>query len=109
MLFKWLKSRTISGVNPIRGPFFSEKQIRRQQWQEFKQFYIKKTDWLGVFCVLTLSITGIFFIYSSQLYSGEKQYIRQIFWLILGLGVYGAISLTDYRVLFKYAHWIWLI
>lgn len=92
-----------------QGPFFSEELARRQQWQEFRHFYLEKTDWVGIACILLLSITGIFFIYSAQLYSGEKQYLRQIMWLVISLGVYAVVSLTDYRILFKHAHWIWLL
>lgn len=109
MVFRWLKSRTISATKTARGPFFSEELVRRQQWQEFKHHYLVKTDWLGITCILLLSITGIFFIYSAQLYSGDKQYLRQILWLFVSLGVYTAISLTNYRIFFKYAHWLWLI
>jgi rod shape determining protein RodA len=81
---------------------------RRQRRRLLYKHYIVRTDWFGFFLVLTLSCTGIFFIYSAQLYSEGKQYIMQSIWLVLGLGIYITVSLTNYQILYKYAHWLWI-
>ena len=73
-----------------------------------------RIDWINLICILTLGITGIFFIYSAQLWSVETQaaavplWGKQIVWLILGLGIYGIVSLINYKILLENAHLIYL-
>jgi rod shape determining protein RodA len=65
-------------------------------------------DLINPVCILLLSITGIFFIYSAQVYTGRSQYAMQIVWLIGGGFTYLAVSLIDYRFFLRNSHWIWL-
>ncbi len=73
-----------------------------------------RIDWITPLCILVLGITGIFFIYSAQLWSAGVQptpiplWGKQIAWLILGLGIYVIISLINYKILFENAHIVYL-
>ena len=66
-----------------------------------------RTDWIQPLCILLLGVTGVFFIYSAQLYSGQSQWSLQIIWLILGAGLYTAVALVDYKVFMEKAHLIY--
>ncbi len=65
-------------------------------------------DLVSPVCILLLSITGIFLIYSAQLYTGRSQYLMQIVWLGGGVVIYLAVSLIDYKIYLKHSHWIFL-
>lgn len=67
-----------------------------------------RTDWFGPICILMLSIVGIFFIYSSQIFSGGEYWIRQIVWIILGGFVYVVVSRIDYKIYMENALLIFL-
>ena len=59
--------------------------------------------------MLALCAIGVLFIYSAQAYVGGDQWKSQIVWIVLGLGAYTAVSLTDYSIFMKYSHWLWLL
>ncbi len=67
-----------------------------------------RTDWIQPISIFVLGVMGVFFIYSAQVYSGQSQWIRQVVWIILGAGVYSAVSLFDYKILLEKAHLIYL-
>lgn len=58
--------------------------------------------------MLLLASIGILFIYSAQSFIGGGQWKSQIVWLLIGMGVYVAVSLTNYALFMKYSHWLWL-
>ncbi len=79
-------------------------------------------DWLGVFKIktqerfdvftpgtmLVLGVIGVMFIYSAQLERhGEAWQAQCVFWVV-GLALYAAVSLIDYRVWLSYVHWIYI-
>ena len=78
-------------------------------------------DWLRIFKLKTqerfdaitplvmvaLGVFGVMFIYSAQLERHGTAWKAQcVFWLI-GLLLYAAVSLIDYRIWLSYAHWIY--
>ncbi len=65
-------------------------------------------DLINPLCILILCGIGVLFIYSAQYSYGGGNWKRQIFWMILGMGVYTALSHADYKVLLRYAHFIYL-
>jgi rod shape determining protein RodA len=66
-------------------------------------------DWIMPVCLLTLSLFGVFFIYSAQFAIEQHDWTKQLVWLGLGAVVYVATSLLDYRLWLKYAHWVYLL
>lgn len=52
---------------------------------------------------------SIFYIYSAQSYSKEQQWIMQIVWFLLGMMVYGLISIINYKIYLIHAHIIYAI
>jgi rod shape determining protein RodA len=67
----------------------------------------ERYDWINPLAILALGTTGIFFIYSAQLATGRGQWMLQIVWLALGAAVYVAVSLIDYKLWMKSAHWVY--
>ena len=65
-------------------------------------------DWVNPVCILLLCAIGVLFIYSAQ-YShvdgGDWQ--KQVFWVVLGVGVYSVIAAINYKIFLEYAHWIY--
>ena len=63
-------------------------------------------DWIMLLCVLLLTVTGIFFIYSSAInQQGQfvtKEYMKQIIWAALGLALLAAAAIYDYRNFERY-------
>lgn len=68
-----------------------------------------RVDLINPICMLLLSAIGILFIYSAQAFIGGTQWKSQIVWLLIGLGVYSVVSVTNYATFMKYSHWIWLV
>lgn len=56
-----------------------------------------------------LVVGGVFFIYSAQLNSGYSSWKMQIVWIVLGTGVYFAVSFIDYDIFMKFGHWLYII
>ena len=72
-----------------------------------KQAHRARTDLINPVCMLLLSITGIFFIYSAQSYGPTSHWKAQIFWVGLGGALYTLISMINYKVFLKNAHFIY--
>ena len=71
----------------------------RENYQElFSQASPNRTDWVQPVCIAILGLTGVFFIYSAQAYSGHSQWMRQIVWLFLGTGIYFTLARIDYNL-----------
>jgi rod shape determining protein RodA len=68
-----------------------------------------RIDLLSPLCLLLLSIVGVFFIYSAQVYTGRTQYMQQLMWLALGGIAYAAVGLIDYKIFLKHGHWVWVL
>ncbi len=75
----------------------------------FKLTTRENYDRITPFCILGLSLFGLFFIYSAQLASGRTVWQQQLLYLALGAGVYLGTSLLDYRIWLRYAHWVYLV
>lgn len=54
-----------------------------------------------------LSIIGVTFIHSAQASSGGGLWKSQIMWIVIGFSLYTVISLIDYKIFLKLAHWIY--
>lgn len=54
--------------------------------------------------MLILCLFSVVFIYSAQSYSGGAQWKMQIFWILIGIGLYTFISLLDYKIFLEHAH-----
>ncbi len=74
---------------------------------------MKRMDWLLNAAVAVLMVTGILFIYSASFQSEEIPvrgfYERQIIWGLIGVGLYLAMTLWDYRRVAKLAVWIYAL
>jgi rod shape-determining protein RodA len=68
---------------------------------------VLRTDWINPAAMLALAILGVLFIKSGQAhYPGGTQWQMQLIWLILGAGLYFAVSVVDYHLWMKHA---WLV
>lgn len=73
-----------------------------------------KFDFVTPIFLLLLAFLGISFIYSAQCYNIDEVpffrqfWIRQIFFVILGGGVYLWLAFTDYEVLMRHANFIYV-
>ncbi len=66
-----------------------------------------RVDWINPFCILLLSSISVTFIYSAQFNHGGNDWMKQLFWTVLGCCVYLTISLVNYKVFLSYAHFIY--
>lgn len=73
----------------------------------FKLTTRERSDWINPTCMGLLSTFGVFFIYSAQVANDGDQWMKQLFYLLLGAIVYVGTSLLDYRLWLKYAHWVY--
>jgi len=67
-----------------------------------------RSDWISPICILILSCFSLAFIYSAQNYSGGKQWPIQIGWIIMGTGLYLAVSLINYKIYLENAHMLYI-
>lgn len=74
----------------------------------FKTTTRERYDWITPLAMLLLSTIGVLFIYSAQLERHGNAWMYQIAYLVLGAGLYFAVSLIDYRFWFTIVHWIYL-
>lgn len=78
---------------------------------EFKRFF--DLDFALIIPVIILMVIGILFIYSSGIDSSgvsvTNEYIKQIFWVSVGLIVFLGIALIDYRKFKDFSPWIFLV
>lgn len=75
--------------------------------QFFKLTTRERSDWINPTCMGLLSTFGVFFIYSAQVANDGDQWMKQLFYLLLGTIIYVGTSLLDYRLWLKYAHWVY--
>ena len=75
----------------------------------FKLTTRERFDWVMPACLLGLSTIGVFFIYSAQYATEQRQWLTQLVWMGLGAVIYLGTSLLDYRLWLKYAHWVYLM
>ncbi len=75
----------------------------------FKLTTRERFDWVVPACLLLLSTIGVFFIYSAQFATEQRQWLMQLVWMGLGAVIYLTTSLLDYRLWLKYAHWVYLL
>lgn len=59
--------------------------------------------------MLLLALIGVAFIYSSQAYSGNDFWIRQLVWIGLGGFIYIVLGRIDYSIYLANALWLYLI
>lgn len=97
--------RTAYQPAPSTGP---------QEWHwtdPFRRFFNRKTrersDWVNPLCMVLLGIIGVFFIHSAQVYAGGSNWIKQLFFLAIGLCVYLVVSSINYKFFMEYAHWLY--
>ena len=65
-------------------------------------------DFLNPLCMLMLCAIGLLFIFSAQISYDGGHWKRQLFWIVVGLGVYGTISAINYKIFLEYAHFIYI-
>lgn len=66
-------------------------------------------DLVSPCCMLLLIVIGVMTILSAQSYRSGTQWKMQIAWAVLGMGIYLLLALTDYRLLLRNAHWIYIL
>jgi rod shape determining protein RodA len=76
--------------------------------QFFKVTTRERSDLVTPLAILFLSTFGVFFIYSAQFANSGRHWISQIVFLVCGAMLYAGISLIDYRLWLKYAHWVYI-
>jgi len=75
----------------------------------FKLTTRERFDWITPASIVGLSLFGVFFIYSAQYATEQRDWAKQLVWLGLGLAIYLTTSLLDYRLWLKYAHFVYLL
>ena len=71
---------------------------------------ILEIDYFILLPALALIVIGILFIYSSGMSSGNTQeYMKQIIWASIGLVVSLAFAMINYRRLYDFSLWIYLL
>ncbi len=67
----------------------------------------RRVDWINPIAMIVLGVMSTVFIYSAQAYTQGTEWKMQIVWFCLGFVVYLLVSLTDYRLLLRYAHYLY--
>lgn len=65
-------------------------------------------DIVNPLCILVLCVIGLLFIFSAQISYEGGHWKRQLFWVVMGLGVYTTISSINYKFFLEYAHFIYI-
>ena len=65
-------------------------------------------DIVNPLCILVLCVIGLLFIFSAQISYEGGHWKRQLFWVVMGLGVYTTISTINYKFFLEYAHFIYI-
>jgi rod shape determining protein RodA len=68
----------------------------------------ERFDWITPLATLALMVIGVCFIYSAQLERHGSDWLKQILFIVVGSGLYIAVSLVDYRFWMTIVHWIYL-
>lgn len=98
----WFLFSNRSEIEALRS--ISLDNLQRFLLQQSRHY---RFDLISPVCILLLAVSGIFFIYSAQVYTGRSQYIMQIVWLGAGAVVYLTVSLIDYKFFLKHSHWVY--
>lgn len=98
LIADFIQSLQTAGRRLERSPHAGLNREEHPQW-----------DWINPICILLLSFSGLFFIYSAQMNSPLSYWKLQIVWLLIGTVVYLVVSLVDYEVFMKSGHWLYLI
>jgi rod shape determining protein RodA len=75
----------------------------------FKTTTRERWDLLTPIAMAGLGAFGVAFIYSAQLPVLGRGWIAQSIWLLIGAGVYVAVSLIDYQFWLGVAHWVYAL
>lgn len=75
----------------------------------FKTTTRERWDLWTPLAIAGLGAFGIAFIFSAQLPVQGSGWIAQLFWLVLGAGIYVAVSMIDYQFWLGVAHWFYAI
>ena len=67
----------------------------------------RRVDWINPLAMIILGVMSTSFIYSAQAYSQGEHWKMQIVWFCIGFVAYFLVSITDYRLLLRYAHYIY--
>jgi rod shape determining protein RodA len=102
-----------TGVAPwgavVSGDGNVKERLRPGLLSMFQVATHHRWDWINPVCMLLLATIGVFFIYSAQVATGRTQWMNQIVWIGVGAVVYVVVSLVDYKVWLKYAHWFYAL
>lgn len=86
---------------------FESHDVFRTTRNLFRASQAMQFDWVGPACILCLSLIGVAFIYSAHAFTGGDFWIKQLVWIVLGAGVYGVVSMIDYRFYMRNALWFY--
>lgn len=78
----------------------------------FKTTTRERWDWVTPLALLFLSAFGVMFIYSAQFSAPDtalqsQYWFKQVIFLVVGAGLYTAVSLIDYRFWLSVTHWFY--
>ena len=79
---------------------------KRKLMNEKKQINF---DLISPICILILSLVGILFIYSAQSNIDDSDWKKQIIWVFLGVITYITLARINYKLMLRYAHFIYFI
>jgi rod shape determining protein RodA len=66
-------------------------------------------DWLLLGFVLLLCALGVLEVYSTTFSTRlAGMHVRQIYWILAGLGLMFVVSLVNYHSLLERSHWLWI-
>ncbi|MFT5836535.1 MAG: rod shape determining protein RodA [Candidatus Azotimanducaceae bacterium] len=65
-------------------------------------------DIVNPLCMLLLFAIGLLFIYSAQISYDGGHWKRQLFFSVIGVGIYSVISVINYKIFLQYAHFIYI-
>ena len=68
---------------------------------------VRRFDWVCPLAILILCMMSVAFIHSAQALSSGDYLNKQIIWCCLGFLAYLVVSFTDYRLLLRYAHYLY--
>jgi rod shape determining protein RodA len=65
-------------------------------------------DIVNPLCIALLCAIGLLFIYSAQISYEGSHWKRQLFFIVMGVGIYSVISAINYKIFLLYAHFIYI-
>ena len=83
--------------------------IDERVWHKFS-FYIQDFDWFICLLALSIAVVGVVEIHSATQYNrGDRFFIKQIYWIILGLILMLAVMSIDYHTLVENVPYFYVI